>query len=64
MWLFFKSLFMIKGPAVAKEMVAAHMKNNKTRSLKGFKLARLMRRRNRRQDFSAHNTTQLKSRVR
>ncbi len=55
---------MITDPPVAKEMVVAHMKQNKTKSFKGFKLARIMRRRNHRKDFIAHNTTQLKSRVR
>ncbi len=60
MWLFIKSLFMIKERSIAKEMVDHYKFNTKPA---GFKLARLMRRRARRDKFKAHNTTQLKYKV-
>ncbi len=60
MWFFLKSLFMVKDRSIAKEMVSAH-KTNTTPA--GFKLARLMRRRARRNKFKAQNTTHLKYKV-
>jgi hypothetical protein len=60
MWLFIKSLFMVKDRQIAREMVAVHKR--KTASA-GFKLAQLMRRRNRRNRFAAHNTTLNSSKV-
>lgn len=60
MWLFIKSLFMVKDRSIAKEMVA---QTQTTFKPAGFKLARLMRRRSRRNKFKAHNTTHLKYKV-
>lgn len=60
MWLFFKSIFMIKDRSIGKEMVAENKPSGK---LPGVKLARLLRRRNRRSQFKAHNTTHLKFKV-
>ncbi|TDR14660.1 hypothetical protein [Marinicella litoralis] len=60
MWLFIKSLFMLKDRTIAKEMVSHYRFNSKP---VGFKLARLMRRRARRNKFKAHNTTHLKYKV-
>ncbi len=60
MWLFIKSLFMVKDRQIAKEMVKANRFKTKTA---GFKLARLLRRRGRRNKFKAHNTTHLKFKV-
>lgn len=60
MWLFFKSIFLIKDRAIAKEMVEANKFKTKPA---GFKLARLLRRRGRRNKFKAHNTTNLKFKV-
>ena len=54
MWLFIKSLFMVKDRQIAREVVA---ERKPKRAVAGFKLARLMRRHGRRQRFSAHNTT-------
>lgn len=60
MWLFIKPLFMVKDRRIAKEMVEA----NKFKSQPaGFKLARLLRRRGRRNKFKAHNTTHLKFKI-
>ncbi len=60
MWLFFKSLFMVKDRPIAKEMVDWHaFKANPA----GFRLGRLLRRRARRNKFKAHNTTHLKAKV-
>ncbi len=60
MWLFVKSLFMIKDRRIAKEMVA---ENEPAKKPVKFKLIRLMRRRARRNKFKAHNTTNLKYKV-
>ena len=60
MWLFIKSLFMVKDDEVAKDMVEWYKFKTKPA---GFKLARVMRRRARRNKFKAHNTTQLKTKV-
>lgn len=60
MWLFIKSLFMIKDRSIAKKMVTYYKFKTKPA---GFKLARLMRRRARRNKFKAHNTTHLKFKV-
>jgi hypothetical protein len=60
MWLFIKSLFMVKDRSIAKEMVAAH---GTDREQPRFKVHRLLRRKARRNRFKAHNTTHLKSKV-
>lgn len=60
MWLYLKSLFMVKDPQIAREMVSALKKDTKPA---GFKLARLIRRRARRNRFKANNTTNLKYKV-
>ena len=60
MWMYIKSLFMEKDRSIAKEMVSYYQFNSKPA---GFKLARLMRRRNRRNKFKAHNTTHLTYKV-
>jgi len=60
MWLFIKSLFMVKDRQIAREMVAE--RKLKPTAAK-FELARLMRRRNRRNRFAAHNTTLNSSKV-
>ncbi|MCX7553058.1 hypothetical protein OS175_04145 [Marinicella sp. S1101] len=61
MWLFIKSLFMIKDRSIAKEMVASQQSKN-TAAVK-FRLSRLMRRRARRNKFKAHINTQLSYKV-
>lgn len=60
MWLFIKSLFLIKDRRIAKEMVEANRFNQKPAKMK---LARLLRRKGRRNKFKAHNTTHLKFKV-
>ncbi|MCB1583603.1 MAG: hypothetical protein KDI92_11105 [Xanthomonadales bacterium] len=60
MWIYIKSLFMVKDRSIAKEMVEAYRFKYKPA---GFKLARLLRRRGRRNKFKALNTTQLKFKV-
>lgn len=60
MWLFIKSLFMVKDRTIAKEMVEAH---GIGREQPRFKMHRLLRRKARRNRFKSHNTTQLKSKV-
>ena len=60
MWLYLKSLFMVKDPQIAREMVSTLKKDTKPA---GFKLARLIRRRARRNRFKANNTTNLKYKV-
>ena len=60
MWLFIKSLFMIQDRSIAKEMVEWYKFKPKPA---GFKLARLMRRRARRDKFKAHNTTHLSYKI-
>lgn len=60
MWLFIKSLFMVKDRRIAKEMVEANRHKSKPA---GFKLARLLRRQSRRKKFKAHNTTYLRFKV-
>jgi len=60
MWLFIKSLVMVKDRSIAKEMVDYYKFQPKPA---GFKLARLMRRRSRRNQFKAHNTTHLRFKV-
>lgn len=59
-WLYLKSLFMIKDRSIAREMVSELKKETKP---VGFKFARLIRRRARRNRFKAHNTTNLKYKV-
>ncbi len=65
MWLFIKSLFMVKDRCIAKEMVESELSKNQQLSHRtpNFKLNRLLRRRWRRSDFKAHNTTHLKFKV-
>lgn len=60
MWLYLKSLFMVKDPQIAREMVSEIKKDTKPAD---FKLNRLMRRRARRKRFKADNTTNLKYKV-
>ncbi len=60
MWFFIKSLFMVKDRSIAKEMVAAY---GTERAQPRFKMHRLLRRRARRNRFKAHNSTQLKTKV-
>ncbi len=61
MWLFIKSLFMVKDPTIAKDMVDWHeFEHNPA----GFRLRLISKRRIRRGKFRANNTTQLKSKVR
>ncbi|GAA4813113.1 hypothetical protein GCM10011365_22380 [Marinicella pacifica] len=60
MWIYIKSLFMVKDRQIAKEMVK-HL--NRAPKPAGFKLARLMRRRARRNRFKADNSTNLKYKV-
>lgn len=57
---FIKSLFMIADRSIAREMVAENKFHSKPA---GFKLARFLRRRSRRNRFKAHNTTHLKFKV-
>ncbi len=60
MWLFIKSLFMVKDRTIAKDMVDWYQfKTNPA----GFRLGRLLRRRARRNKFKANNTTNLKYKV-
>jgi len=59
-WIYLKSLFMVKDPQIAREMVSALKKDTKPAD---FKLDRLMRRRARRSKFKARNTTNLKYKV-
>ena len=57
MWLFIKSLFMVKDRITAKEMVDWRaFKANPA----GFRIGRLLRRRAHRSELKAQNTTQLK----
>lgn len=60
MWLFIKSLFLIKDRSIAKEMVSDQKTTAKPAA---FKLARLLRRRGRRDKFKAHNTTHLSYKI-
>jgi len=60
MWLFIKSIFMVKDPEVAKDMVEWYKFKSKPA---GFKLARIMRRRSRRNKFRANNTTHIRTKV-
>lgn len=60
MWLFIKSLFLVKDRRIAKEMVEANPPKSKAA---GFKLTRLLRRQSRRNKFKAHNTTHLRFKV-
>lgn len=60
MWSFIQDLFMIKDPAVGRDMVEHNRFNQQTP--KG-NVSRLNRRRNRRSKFKAHNHTQLKTKV-
>ena len=60
MWLFIKSLFMVPDRSIAKEMVEGYKLKSKSA---GVKLARLMRRRARRDKFKAHNTTHLSYKI-
>ncbi len=60
MWIYLKSLFMVKDRQIARDMVSELKKDRKPA---GFKLARLMRRRARRKRFKARNTTNIKYKV-
>ncbi len=60
MWLFIKSLFMIKDQRIGMELVEQSQHKIK---FHGFKLSRLLRRRARRKKFKAHNTTNLTYKV-
>lgn len=60
MWLYLKSLFMVKDPQIAREMVSALKKVTKPAN---FKIDQFMRRRARRKRFKARNTTNLKYKV-
>jgi len=60
MWIYLKSLFMVKDRQIAREMVSELKKDTKPVD---FKLDRLMRRRNRRAKFKANNTTKLRYKV-
>lgn len=60
MWLYLKSLLMVKDRQITREMVSELKKDRKPA---GFKLARLMRRRARRNRFKARNTTNIKYKV-
>ena len=60
MWLYLKSLFMAKDPSIAKDMVDWYQFK---RQPTGLRLSRILRRRARRNKFKAHNTTNLKSKV-
>ncbi len=61
MWLFIKSLFMVKDRSIAKEMVDCYP--FKTMPTAGFRLGRILRRRSRRNRFKANNNTHLTVKV-